>query len=48
MEIEAWEQSKLAQLSVHSTILSFLHLVFDVELMEIVGVPLVQKQKEEL
>jgi hypothetical protein len=49
MEIEAWVQLKLARLSVPSPAnVRVLILVFDVELIEIVGVPLVQKQKEEL
>jgi hypothetical protein len=48
-EIEAWVRLKLARLSVPSPAnVRVLILVFDVELIEIVGVPLVQKQKEEL
>jgi len=48
MEIVPWVPSKLARLLVSKSI-ALLTIVFDVELMEIVGVPLLQKQdKEEL
>ena len=46
MEIVLWVPSKLARLLV-STSIVLLIIVFDVELMEIVGVPLLKKQEKE-
>ena len=46
MEIVPWVPSRLAQLLVFMFI-ALLNVVFDVELIEIVGVPLVKKQEKE-
>lgn len=46
MEIVPWAPSKPARLLV-SISLALLTIVFDVELVEIVGVPLVKKQEKE-
>lgn len=46
MEIVPWVPSKLARLLVSASI-ALLIVVFDVELVEIVGVPLVKKQEKE-
>ncbi len=46
MEIVPWVPSRLAQLLV-SMFIALLTVVFDVELVEIVGVPLVKNQEKE-